>query len=137
MSASTRSVASLRTTAGPSRRGLPPSRPPQLRPIRPRAPASLSRAHRRTRLGFELFLSACDEFLELFVDARVDAGVRILGEQFLPALVRDSVSRARAESIPPVVVVGRRDPRPVEAGAVVAQRVLGAEEVPARPHLAQ
>src|ERR1700730_3336091 len=74
-------------------------------------------------------LANLDEGLELFVYARVDPGVGVVGEELLPLLVGDPVGVSRAQPLPAVVVVGRRDPRSIEAGSVVAHRVLRSEMV--------
>src|SRR5690348_4974520 len=85
----------------------------------------------------DLQLPPGDELLQRLVDARVDAGVGILREHLLPALRGDDVGWARSESLPAVEVLGRRDPRTIETGAVVPHRVLGPQEVTARADLAQ
>src|SRR5437016_3681207 len=121
----------------PSRPAPRPLPPPPPRPIRRPEPAPPSRARQGSPSGFELFLSPCDEFLQLLVDARVDAWIRILRQQLLPALSRHLVSGPGTHAVPAVVVLGRRDPRPVEARAVVTKRVLRAKEMTAGTDLAQ
>src|SRR5260370_24776953 len=104
----------------------------------PLAGAGRSDAIASSRSGVaELLLAPGDELLELLVDRGVDPGVRIFGQHLLPSLGRDDVGRASAEALPAIVVLGRGDPRPVEACSGVAQRVLGAEEVAAGTNLAQ
>src|SRR5437016_13114704 len=121
----------------PSRPAPRPLPPPPPRPIRRPEPAPPSRARQGSPSGFELFLSPCDEFLQLLVDAGVDAWIRILRQQLLPALGRDFVRRPCAHAIPAVVVLGRRGPRDIETRAVVTQRVLRAKEMAAGTDLAQ
>src|SRR5215467_9886613 len=72
------------------------------------------------------------ELLQLLVDRRVDARVFVVGQHPLPLLVRDPVGGPGAEPVPTVEVLRRRDQRPVEAGPVVTQRVLGTQEVATR-----
>src|SRR5205823_3976291 len=75
-------------------------------------------------------LADLDERLELFIHPRVDAGIGIVLEQLLPFLIRHAVGGSRAIPLPAVEVLGGGNPRPVEAGPVVAHGVLGAEMMP-------
>src|SRR2546423_10018371 len=68
-----------------------------------------------------------DERFELLIDGRVDPRVLVVGQQLLPLLVGHLVRGARAHPLPAVVVFGGGDPRPVEAGPVMAHRVFGTE----------
>src|SRR6266446_2643130 len=104
--------------------GLSEARPSRSAPKRPSASVV---ADLRFALG--------DELPQLLVNARVDAGIGILLEHLLPARGSNHVSRLCTHAIPAVEVFGRRDPGPVETGPVVAQRVLGPEEVAPRPYL--
>src|ERR1700737_3130845 len=74
-------------------------------------------------------LAKLDERLELCLDARVDAGIRVVRQELLPFLVRAPARGTRAHPLPAVVVLGRGDPGPVEAGSVVTHRVLRPEMV--------
>src|SRR6266568_9099815 len=84
----------------------------------------------------QLTLAPVDELLQRFVYPGVDAGIGELGQQLLPLAGRHLVDGPGTLAVPAVEVVGRGDPRPVKAGAVVAQRVLAAQEVAARADLA-
>src|ERR1051326_6321641 len=64
---------------------------------------------------------------QLLVHRGVDARVLVVREQLLPALVRDAVGRPRALALPAVEALRRRDQRPVETRAVVAQRVAASQ----------
>src|ERR1035437_4918914 len=77
----------------------------------------------------DLRLAPGDELAQLLVDSRVDARVGVFLEDLLPARCSHHVGRLRTHAVPPVEVLGRGDPRPVETCPVVAQRVLSAQEV--------
>src|SRR4030088_898846 len=81
-------------------------------------------------------LAHLDERLDLLIDARVDSRIFIVGQELLPFLVRHLVSGPRSHPLPPVIVFGRRDPRPVEACSIVPHGVLGTQVVTAGTHFA-
>src|SRR6202047_320658 len=81
-------------------------------------------------------LAHLDERLELLIDARVDSRIFIVGQELLPFLVRHLVSGPRPHPLPPVIVFGRPDPRPVEAGPIGTHRLLGTQVVTAGTHFA-
>src|SRR2546423_988767 len=78
--------------------------------------------------GVENRVSAhLDERLELFIDARVDSRILVVGEELFPLLVRHLVRGARSHPLPAVIVFGRGNPWPIETGPVVAHRMLGTQ----------
>src|SRR5207245_5206570 len=92
------------------------------------APMMTTRASpgRSSRDGMlDRFLADGNEALQLLVNARVNAGVLVVGQQLLPLLVGHLVGSAGAHPIPAVVILSGGDHRAVVAIPEVAVGVVG------------
>src|SRR4029077_2021164 len=73
--------------------------------------------------------------LELGLELLLDRWLLVLLEHLLPDVGRARRSVATPVPVPPLVVLGGRDERPVEALTEALERVGGAEKVPALAYL--